>query len=167
MVVWKPDKKCLFYGQNVWYLNGSLKSDVTKKCLKSQMFGFQVFSIQMVTVRAGEYNCIHTLRLPKCIKKLKSWLLFTSFFFLLLSFFCSDFRLVVLVQSYFSWTCSFSFAELSSFDFSASCSNSSATTTEYHSLTWKKSTYVCQITLNPSLLSTVEIWIPAIWIQKH
>ena len=42
--------------KNVWYLNGPPNhvirpfTNQTKKCPENQMFGFQVFSIQMVTV---------------------------------------------------------------------------------------------------------------------
>ena len=47
---------------NVWYLDG-LPNQVIKpfekgqqKCLKSQMFGFWVFGIQMVTVLCGRHK---------------------------------------------------------------------------------------------------------------
>ena len=36
--------------KNVQFLNGPPNENPTKKCPKSQMFGFQVFGIQMVTV---------------------------------------------------------------------------------------------------------------------
>ena len=57
MVVWKPDKKCLFYGLkclvfewSAWSCDQTIWELVEKKCTKSQIFRFQVFSIQVVTV---------------------------------------------------------------------------------------------------------------------
>ena len=52
----KTGQNVCFMVQNVQYLKGPPNHMIrpfenqTKKCLKSQMFGFQVFSIQMVTV---------------------------------------------------------------------------------------------------------------------
>ena len=49
---------------NVWFLNGPPNHMIrplenwTKKCLKSQMFGFQVFSFQMVTVVGPFFECV-------------------------------------------------------------------------------------------------------------
>ena len=56
MVVGKPDKKCPFYGLKYLVFEGLPNHMIgafekwTKKCLKSQMFGFQVLGIQIVTV---------------------------------------------------------------------------------------------------------------------
>ena len=73
-IVWYLDGPKVSGCQMVWFLNGGLKigqkllvlwskmssfldghvigpfENRTKKCLKSQMFGFQVFGIQMVTI---------------------------------------------------------------------------------------------------------------------
>ena len=51
----KTGQKIMFYGKNVYFSNGQTIWKPDKKCLKSQMFGFQVFGIQMGTVMGIEY----------------------------------------------------------------------------------------------------------------
>ena len=51
MVVWKPDKKCIFYGLKCpSYHTIKPFENWTKKCLKSWMFEVRVFAILMITV---------------------------------------------------------------------------------------------------------------------
>ena len=61
LLVWKPSKNVCFMVYSVWYSSlitwsNHLKSG-QKKCSKSQMFGFWVLGIQMVTLQKSSQKC--------------------------------------------------------------------------------------------------------------